>query len=55
MIKVVIKEYTKETEAVREYSIKILGIPLYYKVQSTTDKEAVAQLKVVNNKQIKGF
>lgn len=55
MIKVAVKEYTKNTEAVIEYSIKVLGIPLFYKKQSTTDSGTIQRLKVVNNKQIEGF
>ena len=55
MIKIIDKEYLDKGEAKREYSIKILGIPFFKRINSTTNNDIVRVLKKKEVKQDKGF
>ena len=55
MIKVSTKEYTKKGIAYHEHTVSLFGIPLFKRIDTTSNKEVVDSLKKYSIKIVKGF
>lgn len=55
MIKVSVKEYTKRGIAYHEHIISLFGIPLFKRIDTTSNREVVDNLKKCSIKTVKGF
>ena len=49
------KEYCRDDEAVREHTVKLLGIPVYKSVSTSTNAQIMQSLQKPKSKPIKGF
>lgn len=55
MIKVLSKEYTKRGIAYHEHVVSLLGIPLFKRIDTTSNTDVVNSLKKYSIKAVKGF
>lgn len=55
MIKVFVKEYTKRGIAYHEHIVSLFGIPLFKRIDTTSNIEIVNNLKKRSIKTVKGF
>ena len=55
MIKIVAKEYEKEGTAYSKKVVSFFGIPLFKRIDETTNKEIVSALKNKPINKVKGF
>jgi hypothetical protein len=55
MIKVLTKEYTKRGIAYHEHVVSLFGIPLFKRIDETTNKDIVSSLKYKQINRVKGF
>lgn len=55
MIKVLSKEYTKRGIAYHEHVVSLFGIPLFKRIDTTSNTDVVDNLKKCPIKTVKGF
>lgn len=55
MIKVLSKEYTKRGIAYHEHVVSLFGIPLFKRIDTTSNTDVVNNLKKYSIKAVKGF
>lgn len=55
MIKIVAKEYEKEGIAYSEKAVSFFGIPVFKRIDATTNKDVVFTLKNKPINKVKGF
>lgn len=55
MIKVLSKEYTKRGIAYHEHVVSLFGIPLFKRIDTTSNTDVVNNLKKYSIKSVKGF
>lgn len=55
MIKIIVKEYEKEGTAYCEKVVSFFGIPIFKRIDATTNKDVVNNLKYKQINKIKGF
>jgi hypothetical protein len=55
MIKVLSKEYTKRGIAYHEHVVSLFGIPLFKRIDTTSNTDVVNNLKKYSIKEVKGF
>lgn len=55
MIKIIVQEYEKEGIAYSKKVISFFGIPLFKRIDETTNKDIVSTLKYKQINKVKGF
>lgn len=55
MIKILKSEYLENDTAVYSTTVSFFNITLYKKVETTTNKNVISNLKTIEHKKIKGF
>jgi hypothetical protein len=55
MIKILKSEYLENDTAVYSTTVSFFSIILYKKVETTTNKDIISNLKTIKHKKIKGF
>jgi hypothetical protein len=55
MIEILKSEYLEEDTAVYNTSVSFFGIPIFNRIETTTNSQVVSQLKVFKHKRVKGF
>lgn len=55
MIKILKSEYLENDTAVYSTTVSFFNIILYKKVETTTNKNVISNLKIIKHKKVKGF
>lgn len=55
MIKILKSEYLENDTAIYSTTVSFFNIVLYKKVETTTNKNIISNLKITKHKKIKGF